>query len=103
MSEENDGGNFINIEEDEEEENEVNYNYNNKYIFLLQEEGVKTDITEELKKCEGIQKIEQRSDTGKVRYNFKITFIKFRDKNLIRQHIIKKNKKKNNNRRLRRC
>ena len=72
MSDENDGGNFINIEEDEDEENEVNYNYNNNYIFLLQEEGVKTDITQALKECEGIQKIEQRNDTGKVRYIFEI-------------------------------
>jgi len=35
MSDENDEGNYINIEEDEDEENEVKNNYNNKYIFLL--------------------------------------------------------------------
>ena len=35
MSDENDEGNYINIEEDEDEENEVNNKWNNKYIFLL--------------------------------------------------------------------
>ena len=70
MSDEKDEGNYINIEEDEDEENEVNNNYNNKYIFLLQEEGIKTDINKQLKECEGIEKIEQRNDTGKVRYIF---------------------------------
>ena len=70
MSDENDEGNYINIEEDEDEENEVKNNYNNKYIFLLQEEGIQTDINKQLKECEGIEKIEQRNDTGKVRYIF---------------------------------
>ena len=70
MSDEKDEGNYINIEEDEDEENEVKNNYNNKYIFLLQEEGIKTDINKQLKECEGIEKIEQRNDTGKVRYIF---------------------------------
>ena len=70
MSDENDEGNYINIEEDEDEENEVKNNYNNKYIFLLQEEGIKTDINKQLKECEGIEKIEQRNDNGKVRYIF---------------------------------
>ena len=35
MSDKNDEGNYINIEEDEDEENEVNNKWNNKYIFLL--------------------------------------------------------------------
>ena len=70
MSDENDEGNYINFEEDEDEENEVKNNYNNKYIFLLQEEGIQTDINKQLKECEGIEKIEQRNDTGKVRYIF---------------------------------
>ena len=80
MSDENDEGNFINFEEGEDEENEVNYNYKNKYLFVLQEEGIKPDINQELKKCEGIQKIEQRSDTGKVRYYFKLKFINLETK-----------------------
>ena len=31
---------------------------------------MKIDLTQQMKACEGIEKIEQRSDTGKVRYYY---------------------------------
>ena len=58
---------------------------------------MKIDLTQAMKDCEGIQKIEQRTDTGKVRNNQKkINFI-YRGKNLTPVHIgkIKKKKKRN--------
>ena len=57
------------------------------------------DIAQQMKACEGIEKIEQRNDTGKVRniFFFWLIFIKFRDKNLIRELMKKTGKKKENN------
>ena len=44
-------------------------------IIILQGEGMKIDLTQAMKDCEGIQKIEQRSDTGKVRIIYKLIFL----------------------------
>ena len=44
-------------------------------IIILQGEGMKIDLTQAMKNCEGIQKIEQRSDTGKVRIIYKLIFL----------------------------
>ena len=40
-------------------------------IYKLQGEGMQIDMAQAMKDCEGIEKVEQRSDTGKVRYIFK--------------------------------
>ena len=36
---------------------------------------MKIDLTQAMKDCEGIQKVEQRSDTGKVRIIYKLIFL----------------------------
>ena len=36
---------------------------------------MKIDLTQAMKDCEGIQKVEQRSDTGKVRNIYKLIFL----------------------------
>ena len=36
---------------------------------------MKIDLTQAMKDCEGIQKVEQRSDTGKVRIIYKLIFM----------------------------
>ena len=36
---------------------------------------MKIDLTQAMKDCEGIQKVEQRSDTGKVRIIYKLILI----------------------------
>ena len=36
---------------------------------------MKFDLTQAMKDCEGIQKVEQRSDTGKVRIIYKLIFL----------------------------
>ncbi len=58
---------------------------------------MKIDLTQAMKDCEGIQKIEQRTDTGKVRNNSKIINFIYRGKNLTPVLIgkIKKKKKRN--------
>ena len=68
-------------------------------IIILQGEGMKIDLTQAMKDCEGIQKIEQRSDTGKVRNIYKKIIFIYREKNSILVHIgkTKKKKKRNNN------
>ena len=66
-------------------------------IIILQGEGMKIDLTQAMKDCEGIQKIEQRSDTGKVRNIYKKIIFIYREKNSILVHIGKTKKKKKGN------
>ena len=58
---------------------------------------MKIDLTQAMKDCEGIQKIEQRSDTGKVRNIYKKIIFIYREKNSILVHIGKTKKKKKRN------
>ena len=93
--EENDN-NLIDIEDDDEEEDK---NQVNLIIYIkIQEGGMKIDLSQAMKDCEGIQKIEQRSDTGKVRNILINVQLLYREKNLILLLIGKMYKKKKRNR-----
>ena len=61
--------NYIEIEDDEEGgDNNVHY-YNLNIIlsyFLFIQEGMDIDINKAMKDCEGIEKVQERTNTGAV-------------------------------------
>ena len=63
-----DEDNFIDIEEDEEDgENKVsNLSYRNQIFLLLQGEGMDIDLNKAMKDCEGIEKVQERTNAGVV-------------------------------------
>ena len=64
--------NYIEIEEDEEEGGKVIIFINNCYVYLLilfQDDGMNIDLNKAMKDCEGIEKVQERTNTGVVSLN----------------------------------
>ena len=63
-----DEDNFIDIEDDEEDgENKVSILLKRNQIFLLlQGEGMDIDLNKAMKDCEGIEKVQERTNAGVV-------------------------------------
>ena len=63
-----DEDNFIDIEDDEEDgENKVSILFKrNQILLLLQGEGMDIDLSKAMKDCEGIEKVQERTNAGVV-------------------------------------
>ena len=68
--------NYIEIEDDEEEDgNQVCIYLYNLIFILLQEGGMNIDLNKAMKDCEGIEKVQERTNTGVVSLLSIIVFI----------------------------
>ena len=62
-----DEDNYIEIEDDEDEgENKVFQIFNINSLFLIQEGGMNIDLNKAMKDCEGIEKVQERTNAGVV-------------------------------------
>ena len=72
MAEEDDND-LIEIEDDEEEGEKdvyIKYNYNNNFcIILFIQEGMNIDLNKAMQECQGIEQVQERTNTGVVSLN----------------------------------
>ena len=58
--------NYIEIEDDEEGDDNQVSNYKLNKFFILQEGGMNIDLNQAMKACEGIEKVQERTNAGVV-------------------------------------